>query len=65
MSASAVAPFVCPWACLASAAPKLSVATPSNRSFAQALLNKVDVSLTEFPKPCLILGLFGPVVLGT
>ncbi|WJX80622.1 hypothetical protein P8452_63597 [Trifolium repens] len=25
----------------------------SNRSFAQALINKVDVSLTQLPKPCL------------
>ncbi|PNY08940.1 hypothetical protein L195_g005480 [Trifolium pratense] len=53
---SPVVPFVCPWACLASAPSKPSVAPPhvvSNRSFAQALLNKVDVSLTELPKPCL------------
>ncbi|WJX27440.1 hypothetical protein P8452_16255 [Trifolium repens] len=55
MSSTAVAHFVCPWACVASAPPKLSVAPPviSNRSFAQALLNKVDVSLTELPKPCM------------
>jgi hypothetical protein len=56
MSSTAVAQFVCPWACLASAPPKLSVAPPpviSNRSFAQALLNKVDFSLTQLPKPCL------------
>jgi hypothetical protein len=54
MSAAAV-PFICPWACLASS-PKPSVASKSvvsNRSFAQALLNKVDVSLTQLPKACL------------
>ncbi|KAK2362745.1 hypothetical protein QL285_087780 [Trifolium repens] len=56
MSSTAVAQFVCPWACLASAPPKISVAPPpviSNRSFAQALLNKVDFSLTQLPKPCM------------
>ncbi|MCI49244.1 hypothetical protein A2U01_0070488, partial [Trifolium medium] len=48
--------FVCPWACLAASSPKPSVAPKyvvGNRSFAQALLNKVDVSLTQLPKPCL------------
>ncbi|MCI01591.1 hypothetical protein A2U01_0022618 [Trifolium medium] len=49
-------PFICPWACLASSPLKLSLAPPSvvsNRSFAQALLNKADVSLNQLPKPCL------------
>ena len=41
---------------LGSSPSKPYVAPPpvvSNRSFVQALLNKVDVSLTELPKPCL------------
>jgi hypothetical protein len=48
-------PFVCPWTCLVSPSPKPSVVAPmvSNRSFAQALVNKVDVSLSDLPKPCL------------
>jgi len=49
-------PFTCSWTCLGSSPPKPFVASPpvvSNRSFAQALLNKVDVSVTELPKPCL------------
>jgi len=54
MSAAPV-PFVCPWTCLVSPSPKASVVPPmiSKRSFAQALLNKVDVSLSDLPEPCL------------
>ncbi|KAK2440164.1 hypothetical protein QL285_011606 [Trifolium repens] len=54
--AAPAAPFICPWVCLASSPLKPSLATPSvvsKRSFAQALLNKVDVSLSQLPKPCL------------
>jgi hypothetical protein len=54
--ATHAAPFICPWACLASSPLKPSLAPPSvvsKRSFAQALLNKVDVSLNQLPKPCL------------
>jgi hypothetical protein len=49
-------PFVCPWPCLVSDPPKPVVAPSTSvksRSFAQALLNKVDVSLNQLPKPCL------------
>jgi len=49
----ATVPFVCPWPCLASTSPKHVTPAISNRSFAQALLNKVDVSLSHLPKPCL------------
>jgi len=33
--------------------PSMVTLTVSNRNFAQALLNKVDVSLSDLPKPCL------------
>ena len=54
MSATPV-PFICPWTCLVSPLPKPSVVPPmvSNRCFAQALLNKVHVSVSDLPKPCL------------
>ena len=49
-------PFVYHWHCLVSTPPKL-VTSPSssvrNCSFAQTLLNKVNVSLNQIPKPCL------------
>jgi hypothetical protein len=47
--------FVCPWVCLAPSPSKVPVVSPSptvNRSFAQALLNKEEVTLTHLPKPC-------------
>jgi len=49
-------PFVCPWACMASTSPNPTkfATSVSTRSFAQALLNKVDVPLSHLPKPCLI-----------
>jgi len=53
---SDVVPFICPWPYLTSA-PLKPLVTPSpsvtNRSFAHAFLNKVDVSLNQLPKPCL------------
>jgi len=54
MSATPV-PFVCPWTCLVSPSPKPSVVASmvANHNFAQALLNKVDVSVSDLPKPCL------------
>jgi hypothetical protein len=45
--------FVCPWPCLVSPTPKPTPKSVTNRSFAQALLNKVDAPLSELPKPCL------------
>ncbi|WJX52654.1 hypothetical protein P8452_38744 [Trifolium repens] len=54
MSSVSTMPFICPWACLGFSPSKApSAPVVSNRSFAQALLNKVDVSLTQLPKPCL------------
>ncbi|KAK2388420.1 hypothetical protein QL285_062107 [Trifolium repens] len=54
MSSVSTMPFICPWACLGFSPSKApSAPVVSNRSFAQALRNKVDVSLTQLPKPCL------------
>ncbi|MCI58360.1 hypothetical protein A2U01_0079615, partial [Trifolium medium] len=47
MSSVPAVSFVCPWAYVAFSPPKPSMTHPlvvSNRSFAQALINKVDVS---------------------
>jgi hypothetical protein len=55
LSVSAMS-FVCSWACVAFSPSKHSMAPPpmvSNCSFAQALLGRVNVSLTQLPKPCL------------
>jgi len=45
--------FVFPWPCLVSHTLKPTPKYVSNRSFAQALLDKVDVPLSEHLKPCL------------
>jgi hypothetical protein len=45
--------FVCPWPCLVSHTPKPTPQSVSSRNFEHALLNKVDVPLSELLKPCL------------
>lgn len=45
--------FVCHWPCLVSHMPKPTPKSVSTRSFAQALLNKVNVPLYDLPKFCL------------
>jgi hypothetical protein len=48
-----MAQFVYPWPCLVSHTPNPTTKHVPTQSFAQTLLNKVNVPLSDLPKPCL------------